>query len=165
MNTIDIIILICLIPAAIEGLIKGFITEVISIVSLIAGAWLAFRFSEMLCQSIAPYLGNVPEKVIQVVSFALIMIVAVLLLALLAKVLKKVLKIALLGWLDRLLGIVFGIGKAALILSIIIVLFGSLNDLFGWVGAEELGESVLYAPLKDFAYKVFPYFKALVLKQ
>ena len=165
MNTIDIIILICLIPAAIQGFIKGFITEALSIASLILGAWLAFRFSELLCKSLAPYVGNVPEKVLQVISFALIMIIVVLLLALLAKLLKGILKIVLLGWLDRLLGIALGIAKAALILSIVIVLFGSLNEMFGWIGEEKIAESVLYEPLKGFAYKVFPYLKALIFKQ
>ena len=165
MNTIDIIILICLIPAAVQGLIKGFITEAMSIISLILGAWLAFRFSEMLCLRIAEYLGSIPQQVLQVISFALIMLITVLLLSLLGKILKKVLKFALLGWLDKLLGILLGIAKAALILSIAIVLFSSLNEIFGWVGAEKIGESVLYGPLKGFAYKVFPYLKALILRQ
>jgi hypothetical protein len=45
-NVIDIIILICCVPALVQGFRKGFISQAVSLVSLVLGAWLAFKFSE-----------------------------------------------------------------------------------------------------------------------
>ena len=48
MNVIDIILLICFVPAVIMGLRKGFIAQVIAIISIILGIWLSFQFSAAL---------------------------------------------------------------------------------------------------------------------
>ena len=48
MNIIDIIILCCLVPAVIRGISKGFVNQAYSLVALIAGVWLSFKFSGAL---------------------------------------------------------------------------------------------------------------------
>ena len=164
METLDIIILICFIPAIIRGLQKGFIEQVVALVSLILGAWLAFHFSSLVSSWLHPYL-DVSESVLNVISFALIVIVVVLLLFLLGKMLTGVVKLVLLGWLDRLLGLVFAILKAGLIIGLAIILFDTLNLKFEFVKAEVLDASVLYNPIKDMSYAIFPYLKELLFKQ
>ena len=47
MSIIDIILLICFVPAIINGARKGFISQVISIVSLVLGIWLSARFASV----------------------------------------------------------------------------------------------------------------------
>ena len=73
MNILDIIILICLIPAAIHGLRKGFISQVISIISLVLGVWASARFAEITSKWIAQYI-TASEQILRIVSFALIMV-------------------------------------------------------------------------------------------
>ena len=48
MGTLDIILLICFIPALVRGIQKGFIEQVISLASIFIGAWMAYRFAEPL---------------------------------------------------------------------------------------------------------------------
>ena len=162
MSTPDIIILICFLPAIISGIMKGFIEQAVALVSLILGAWLAFKFSTVVSGWLQPYF-EVSETVLNVISFVVIMVAVVLVLFVLGKILTGVSKLVMLGWLDRLLGLVFALLKAGLIIGILIILFDTLNVKF----EEEkvLDESVLYGPIRDIAYMVFPYLKELLLKQ
>ena len=164
MSTPDIIILICFLPAIISGITKGFIEQVIALVSLILGAWLAFKFSTVVSDWLKPYF-EVSETVMNVISFAVIMVAVVLVLFVLSKILTGVTKLVMLGWLDKLLGLVFALLKAGLIIGILIILFDTLNVKFEFVEEKVLDESVLYAPIRDIAYMIFPYLKELLLKQ
>ena len=51
MNPLDIILLICFLPAVIRGLSKGFLEQAICLVGLFVSVWAAFRFSELVCGS------------------------------------------------------------------------------------------------------------------
>ena len=57
MNILDIIILICLIPAIIQGIRKGFISQAISIASIILGIWLSSQFANVVGEWIAQYIS------------------------------------------------------------------------------------------------------------
>lgn len=164
MSTPDIIILICFLPAIISGIMKGFIEQAIALVSLILGAWLAFKFSTVVSGWLQPYF-EVSETVLNVISFAVIMVAVVLVFFVLSKILTGVTKLVMLGWLDRLLGLVFALLKAGLLIGIAIILFDTLNVKFEFVEEKVLDESVLYAPIRDIAYVIFPYLKELLLKQ
>ena len=164
MSTPDIIILICFIPAIIRGLQKGFIEQVVALVSIILGAWLAFHFSSVVSVWLLPYL-SVSETVLNVISFALIILVTSVLLFLLGRLLTGMVKFVMLGWLDRSLGLVFSILKAALLIGMAVVLFDTLNLKFEFVKAEVLDASALHNPIKDLAYTIFPYLKELLFKQ
>lgn len=164
METLDIIILICFIPGIIRGLQKGFIEQAVALVSLILGAWLAFHFSSLVSDWLHPYL-DVSESVLNVISFGLIVIATVIILFLLGRMLTGLVNLVLLGWLDRILGLVFAILKAALIIGLVIILFDTLNVKFEFVKTEVLDASVLYNPLKDISYTIFPYLKELLFKQ
>ncbi|MDT3357430.1 MAG: CvpA family protein [Bacteroidota bacterium] len=163
MNALDIIILLCFIPAIITGLKKGLVTQIFEIVSVIAGAWLSYRFSGLLCKYLAPYIET-SEPILHIIAFVIIMIVAVLFFRLIGKGVETIVKLVLLGWLNKLLGIVFAILKVGLILGLIIIVFNTINAQVGIVKEEVLSSSVLYEPLKNAAYSVFPYFKELLTK-
>ena len=143
---------------------KGFIEQAVALVSLILGAWLAFKFSTVVSGWLQPYF-EVSETVLNVISFAVIMVAVVLVLFVLSKILTGVTKLVMLGWLDRLLGLVFALLKAGLLIGIAIILFDTLNVKFEFVEEKVLDESVLYAPIRDIAYVIFPYLKELLLKQ
>lgn len=163
MSTPDIIILICFLPAIITGITRGFIEQAIALVALILGAWLAFKFSNVVGEWLQPYF-EVSETVMHVVSFAVIMVAVVLVLFVLGKILAGVTKLVMLGWLDWLLGLVFALLKAGLLIGLAIILFDTLNVKFELVDNAVLEESVLYSPIRDIAYMIFPYLKELLLK-
>lgn len=161
MNILDIILLICFIPAAIQGFQKGFISQVIAIISIIAGVWLSVQFASEVTVWLAQYIQG-SEQVLKVVSFALIFIAVIAGLALLGRLVEGTVKLIMLGWLNRLLGVVFSLVKASLIVGLIIMAFCSLNNTFQFVSEDVLNQSVLFPPLKNMAYTIFPYLKDLL---
>lgn len=161
MNVLDIILLICFIPAVIQGIRNGFIAQVISIAALILGVWASARFTPEVSTWLAQYI-TVSEQVMKVISFTAILLMSFLVLALIGKFLEATFKLVMLGWLNRLLGAVFSLVKAGLVIGLVIMAFCSLNNTFNFVSEEVLNESVLFPPLKNLAYTVFPYLKELL---
>jgi membrane protein required for colicin V production len=161
MNILDIIILICLIPSLIQGLRKGFISQAISIISLIAGIWASARFADIVGVWLAQYI-TASEQVLKLVSFAIVMIVVFIILGLIGKLLDGIIKLVMLGWMNRLLGAAFALAKAILILGLLMLVFNSLNANFNFVDPQVIEESVLYPILKGISDTVFPYLKSII---
>ena len=161
MNILDIIILICLVPSIIQGLRKGFISQAISIVSIVAGVWASANFANLVSDWLAQYL-EAPEQVLRIVSFAIIMIVVFIILGLIGKLLHGIIQLVMLGWVNRLLGAAFAFAKAILILGVLILIFNSINANFTLVDAKVLVESVLYPIIKNISDTVFPYLKSIL---
>lgn len=161
MNILDIILLICFIPAVIQGLRKGFIAQAISIISIILGVWASARFANIVSAWIGQYI-TASEQVLKVVAFTLILILVFLILAAIGKALEGVFRLVMLGWLNKLLGVVFALIKTGLVVGLAIMAFDSLNATFNFVKEPVLAESVLYPPLRKIAYEVFPYIKDML---
>lgn len=161
MNIIDIVLLLCLIPAVIQGLRKGFIAQVVAIVSLILGGWLAYYFSSTVTQWLGQWITT-EGPVLNVIAFILIFAIVVTLLFLLGKVLEASIKIILLGWLNKLLGLVFSLFKFALVAGLLVILFDSINSHVKIVQESYLDSSFMYTALKSISYSIFPYLKSLI---
>ena len=162
MNSLDIVFLVLFIPGIIRGITKGFLEQVISLGGIVLSAFLAYRFSGFACDYLKEYL-TVSDTVLHVIGFAAVLVVSLILVILLAKVVTKAVEMASLGWLNKLLGIVFSLFTTALVLAILIILFDTVNVKFELVKSTILQESVLYGHLKDFGYFVFPYLKQLLM--
>ena len=161
MNILDIIILICFIPALVQGLRKGFIAQVIAIISIIAGIWLSFRFATYVSLWLAQYI-QASDQILRITAFALILALTILGLGAVGKLMEATIKIVMLGWVNKLLGVLFSFIKCTLVVGLIILAFSSFNQVFHIVSEAELAKSVLYTPLKDIANSVFPYLKELL---
>ena len=161
MNILDIILLICFVPALVQGFRKGFISQVIAIISIIAGVWLSVQFASPVTAWLAQYIQG-SEQVLKVISFALIFIAVITGLTLLGKLIEGTVKLIMLGWLNRLLGVALSFVKAGLIVGLVIMAFCSLNNTFQFVSEDVLNQSVLFPPLKKTAYTVFPYLKDML---
>lgn len=164
MNILDAIILICLIPAIFQGIRKGFISQAISIISLIAGIWASARFADIVTAWAAKYI-TASEQVLKIVAFAIILIVVFIILGMIGRLLESILNFAFLGWLNKLAGVVFSLVKTLLILGLIIMAFSSLNNTMELVKPEVLADSTLYQPLKDAADAVFPYIRNMLTQK
>lgn len=164
MEILDIIILICFIPAIVEGISKGFIRQVVDLASIILGAWAAFKFSNVLSEWLTPQISLSPNLV-HVLSFAIIVIVVCLVLHLLGGIICKIFKMASLGWVNGLLGFVLSIFKAALIIGLVIMVFEGINAQWHLVAPEKFNDAVVYNAMKEFSLKVFPFLKSLITGQ
>ena len=144
-----------------QGLFKGFTEQVIAIIAIIAGTWAALKFTDLVCTFLQPYLGA-PAGFLKVLVFTMMLVLVILLFKLLGKLVKASINFVTLGWLDRLLGAVFGLLKAAIVLGILTVLFTSLNNTFHLVGEKTLSRSPIFIHLRDASLAVLPYLKNLI---
>ncbi len=164
MNIIDIIILVCCIPALFHGFSKGFVSQAISLIALVLGVWLSFKFSVPFGDWLKSF-ADLPGTVLHIIAFALILTIVMLVLTLIGKAIEKVVKLAMLGWLNKLLGIVFALLKAVLIIGLVIIIFDAIYNLVPFVSSDTLNESVLYNPIKSIANTVFPFLKELIFNK
>lgn len=164
MATLDIILLIGFLPGIIRGISKGFLEQALALVGVVLSVWAAFHFSGLVAIWLKPY-ADLSETTLNVVSFALILVAMSLLVLLVAKLLTKVLELAMLGWLDKTLGLVFALAVNALVIGVGIVLFDTVNLKFNLVKPEVLDGSIVYTTLRDVCYLVFPYLKSFFFKQ
>ena len=161
MNTLDIILLVLLIPGAIRGITKGLLEQVISIGGIFLSVYAAYHFSQPVCVWLGQHI-EVSETVLNVLGFVVTLLAVLVVVILLAKVITKAVEMASLGWINRALGFAFSLVTSALVLSLVAVLFDTVNSKFELVTGPVITESVLYAPLLDLGYTVFPYLKELV---
>jgi len=163
MATLDIVLLVCFVPGIIRGLSKGFLEQAFALVGIVLSVWAAFRFSNLVCTWLKPYM-TVSETLLNVIAFALILIVVSLVVVLVAKMLTKLVQVVMLGWLDKTLGLVFALCVNALVIGLFVVLFDTLNLKFELVKPETLEGSIVYTSLRDLCYLVFPFLKSLFFK-
>jgi len=155
MAVLDIILAVLLIYGLYKGFTKGFFVEVTSLVSLLVGLYGAIHFSYF----IGGWLKTKVEwdaKYIQIAAFALTFIIILVLVSFVGKILTKIIDAAQLGLLNKIAGAAFGVAKIALIVSVILNLFGKMNDTITFVKQETLDNTILYKRVKDFAPAIFP---------
>ncbi len=161
MNTFDIIISALLIFGFVRGLTKGLFVEVASLVALVAGVFGAIHFSYFAGNILSDYV-DWEQRSITIVSFAITFAIIVLVIGLLGKIFTKIANFAALGFVNKILGGVFGALKTAFILSVILLIFNKLNNSIPFISEEETEDSVLYNPVKNLVPTFFPDFFEIV---
>ena len=161
MNILDIIILICFVPAIIQGIRKGFLAQAISIISLFLGIWLACRFAVATGSWMSGFI-NAPAQTLNILAFIVILTLVSIGLRLICKILEKFLDLITLGWANKLLGVIFALAKCILILGVAVFVFDYINNALDLVSQEYIASSSLYGIVKEIADVVFPFIKNLL---
>ena len=156
MNVIDLIFIIILLWSAYKGFRKGFILQLSTLAALLLGIFGAIKFSDFTATLLIDNF-EISNQYIHIIAFALTFIAIVIGVHLIAKLIEKLVQAIALGFINRLLGIVFGVAKVAFIISIILVLVNKANDKYNFMPEENTENSLLYQPLSDFAPMIFPY--------
>jgi membrane protein required for colicin V production len=160
---LDIIVAIILIFAVIKGYRQGLIVALFSVVAFIIGLAAALKLSVV----VAGYIGQavkISDKWLPIISFAVVFLIVVFLVRLGAKFIQKTVEFAMLGWLNRLSGILLYAGLYILIFSILIF----YADQLGFIKPETKNESVTYAYIQPWGPKlmeglgkIIPIFKGM----
>jgi len=116
---IDIIYAIIIIMALVKGYQRGLIVAVFSLVAFIIGLAAAMKLSAV----VASYLGTavkVSDGWLPILSFAIVFFLVYLLVRWGARAIEKTLRFTMLGWVNRLGGIVFFVALYTTIYSVLI---------------------------------------------
>ena len=156
MNYIDLILGILLILAAFRGFSKGFVAEVASLAALILGVWGAIHFSHFTANFIVETF-DYHSKHLGLVSFLVTFLVIVVLVHLVGKAVETIVSAVALGFVNRLAGILFGVIKSALILSVLLLIFDEVDENVHILPKDVKEDSQMYEPVKNLVPTILPF--------
>ena len=154
MTWLDILILLPLLIGLIRGLMKGLIVEVTSIVAIILGFWGAKWWSAAFASWLMQQF-EWSETACIVVAYALLFAGIALALNLVARLLSKLFQKIQLGWLNRLLGGIFGTIKWGIVIVVLVLCLHNMDKQFQFIQPELKEKSVVYTTLTPYAEKAW----------
>ena len=155
MNWIDATILILLILSAVNGFINGLVKEVASLAALILGIWGAIKFSFFTAGKLYDYF-DMTGQYVGVIAFIITFGLIVVVIHFVGIMADKIINAVALGFVNRLLGIVFGVLKAVLIMSVIFAVLNAIDAKKSFLPKTTIERSKFYSPISDFAPAIFP---------
>lgn len=156
MNVIDLVFLVFLLWSAYKGYTKGIIVQLATFAALLLGILGAIKFSDFTSDIIIRNF-DVNGQYLPIISFALTFVAIVIGVHMIAKMISKLMEAVALGFVNRILGILFGVLKIAFIISIVLVLVNKIDRKYNFIPDDTKESSLLYKPLSEFAPMVFPY--------
>jgi len=150
MTPVDYVIVLLAAVSALIGVWRGFTTEALSLLALLAAIGLAWTFAEPLAPSLGSW-SEAPEVRLWIARFIIFVIVLVIG-SVLSWLARKLIRHTGLSGLDRTLGGAFGVLRAAVLLglAVIVLQFAEVDREPWWQGArfrpyaERLAEAVRY---------------------
>lgn len=159
MNIFDLIVYIALAWAIFNGWRRGFLLQMLSLVAVVAAIYLGIRFGSEL----GVMLG-MEGTTAQIGGFIAIFFGALIVIAVAGRLLRGVFRLAGLGIVDTLLGILFSILKVGLIVSVLFSWFAALNRDYKLASKEKISSSRWFEPVSGVIDRVTPYFTELTDK-
>jgi len=120
MNRFDVFLLAMVVVLLALGAWKGFVRLLLGTVGLVAGVFLALRFESRVAPLFQRWVTS-QELVARLLAFVAIVVGVVIACVVIAFLVRQMLKVATLGWLDRLLGATVGLVCALLFMGTIAV--------------------------------------------
>lgn len=154
---IDVIFIVLLIAAIVKGYSNGLIIAVFSLLALFIGIAAALKLSVVTAHWLKDGI-HVSAKWLPVIAFAVVFIVVVLLVRLGAKALEKTAEMVMLGWVNKLGGIILYIVLYTLIYSVLLFYATKLDVL----SRENIASSKTYDYIMPLAPKAMNAAGALV---
>ncbi|MCK4360872.1 MAG: CvpA family protein, partial [Bacteroidales bacterium] len=155
MNFLDIILILPVIWFAYKGFTKGFIIELTLLVALVLGVFIAINFSYFAADFLTDN-TKIAHKYISIIAFVITFIAIVIAAFAVGKLLEKVINLLLLGFINKIAGCLFGILKAAFILSVIIFIINSFDSKQAVITKKIRENSILYKPIASIAPYIIP---------
>jgi membrane protein required for colicin V production len=154
---LDFILIIVLVLAVIKGYQRGLIIGVFSFLAIIIGLAAAMKLSIVA----AGYIGQaikVSDAWLPVISFIVVFILVVLLIRLGANMIQKTVEISMLGWVNRLGGILFYVAIYAMVYSVVLFYAEQVK----LVQQEAIEKSVTWSYIQPLGPKVINGFASVV---
>ncbi len=102
------------------GGFRGLIQEVSGIIGIVAGFYGANTYYPLLVPHIEPWITS--PGIRHLVCFFIVFCMILVGVGLLAQLIRKLLKLVFLGWVDRTFGVIFGAAKGILIVTILFIM-------------------------------------------
>ena len=120
MNPFDILIIVILGYCLVRGLFRGLVKEISSIIGVLGGFYAAYSYYTLVAKWLSRVIAN--TSYLHILSFLIIFCFVLIIINILGIIIKYLLDIAFLGWVDRIFGVIFGFSKGVLIVSILFII-------------------------------------------
>lgn len=121
MNALDVLIAVIFGFCLIRGIFRGLVKELSSIIGVFAGYYFAYSYYGYAAEFLSRWMAN--PGYASILAFLIVFCGVFLLISIVGVVLKYLMKITFLGWVDRICGAGFGGIKGILIVSVLLVIF------------------------------------------
>lgn len=119
MNILDIVIGVILGFCLVRGIFRGTVKEITSIIGVFVGFFAAYTYYPIVGNWLSRLITN--KSTLNIVSFLITFTIVFLAVGFIGILLKHAFKALSLGWFDRIFGGTFGLVKAVLIVSVLLV--------------------------------------------
>jgi membrane protein required for colicin V production len=131
---------------------------VASLLALVLGIIGAIEFRPLVATLLDSWFNIAPEH-LNVIAFAVAFLLIVLVVHTVAFVVDKLIRAVALNFVNRVLGVVFGVVVTAFVLSMLLWPLNTVNEQRAVIKQERIEGSLLWNPISAFAPTVFPYLK------
>jgi len=156
MNLLDIFIIVPLVWFGYKGLARGLVLEVASLVGLILGIYAAIHFSHFT-ETFLYESFHMEGKYMPVISFVITFLAVLLVIFLIGKIIEKLIDLVALGFFNKLLGLVFGVLKGALLISVVLFVITAFDTHQKFLQPHVKERSLLYAPVEKIVPTIVPW--------
>jgi membrane protein required for colicin V production len=146
-NFIDILIIVPLIYAGYKGFKNGLIIEVFTMLALLVGLYAGVHLSDFIAAFLRKNLGWESDY-LPVIAFTLVFLGVGAMVYFAGKAIEKVVKVAQLSTVNKLLGTFFSTVKMVYFVSIIVVIIDAYDEKGNFFPTEKKESSLLYNPVK-----------------
>lgn len=153
MNYLDIVFLIILLVSGGISFLRGFVRETFSLIGWFSASWVAVHFSPIAQEYLHTYFDVAAVRM--VIAFVALFIATLVVFALVNHLLAQLVEKVGLSAFNRLIGLIFGLVRAMLII-VVIVLVGNFMD---WPDKKTRDASILYpyaAPIAEWVRQKLP---------
>ena len=151
MTLIDIFLLLPLLWFGFKGWKNGAVMEFIQLAAIVLGIFVASNFSRFLGDFF-----QFESEYASILYFALTFIAVVGMLFFAGYIITKFIKMIMLGWLNRLLGVAFALAKTVLIMSVLIFYFNKIDQEKTIFPEEQRNKSLVFRHVESVAPSVMP---------
>jgi uncharacterized membrane protein required for colicin V production len=141
----------------ISGFVKGFVRQLLGLAGIFAGTYCAYKLSLGLTAWWHSHF-NVDADVMKIILFIILSSIIYALVLWLAVLLGKMLKMAMLSWMNRLLGMFFGAIKIVFIFSALAYAICFLQQT--GMKISDIEKSIVFDSLVHIANSIFFFFES-----
>lgn len=155
MNYIDMFVIVLLVYAVFKGFTKGFIMQLTLLVAIVLGIFGALKLSGFAVSQLGSLVHLNPEM-LYVTSLGLTFLLLFIGVYLVGKLTEKLIKAVELSLINRLLGVLFSVGKIVLILGVLLSFVDRIDQKIHILPKGSRENSLFFNPMTSFVQSIFP---------